>query len=271
MARRHRPGTGLVESHNTAVGDSAYAYGDGSINTANGTYSDAHGDGSDNSAFGSLAKAWGAGSSNTATGDQFGCQRRQQQQRCLQVLRRMLPAPTAPTWRLAQGRLRRGEEWTNTAVGAGAIAQGANSSAFGAGAIATLDNQQMFGTPLNTYTLAGINTQASKNAQTGDTYLVTSDASGNLATTSLPLGSQIDSLGGQIKTVGALSAALAGLHPNSRATGDNQLSGAVGSYNGQIGAAVGYYRNFGSNALVSVGAATSNGDTMTNAGVTLSW
>jgi hypothetical protein len=71
--------------------------------------------------------------------------------------------------------------------------------------------------------------------------------------------------------VGALGAALAGLHPNPRAAGDNSLSGAIGNYNGQFGAAVGYFRNVGNNALLSFGAATSSGSTMVNAGVTLSW
>ena len=215
---------------------------------ASGTGSSATGDGSYNAAYGGFADASGDSSSNVALGDQ---------------------AYAA------------GDGTANTAIGSGARAEGADSSAFGAGAVATRDGQQMFGTSDNTYTMAGINSQASKDAQSGSTYLVTSDANGNLATTSLDFSSleaeiggfqsQIDALGGEIKTVGALSAALAGLHPNPRAAGDNSLSGAIGNYNGQFGAAVGYFRNVSNNALLSFGAATSSGTTMANAGVTLSW
>ncbi|HVY19814.1 MAG TPA: YadA-like family protein [Bauldia sp.] len=262
-------GAGPIESHNTATGDNAFAYGDGSVNTANGAYSDAHGDGSDNSAFGSLSQAWGAGSSNNASGDQANASGDNSANAAFGATANASGNDSA-NLAVGNGAYAAGDGWRNTAVGAGARAEGANSSAFGAGAVATIAGQQMFGTPDNTYTFAGINSQASKDAQSGSTYFVTSDASGNLATTSMDL-SPLTGLGSQIKTVGALSAALAGLHPNSRATGDNQLSGAVGMYNGQVGAAVGYYRNFGNNALLSVGAATSNGDTMTNAGVTLSW
>jgi hypothetical protein len=43
----------------------------------------------------------------------------------------------------------------------------------------------VFGTASNTYTMGGIASAASKAAQSGPTQLVTSDAGGNLATTSL--------------------------------------------------------------------------------------
>ncbi len=71
----------------------------------------------------------------------------------------------------------------STAVGPGAIAAHANAAAFGNGATTTRANQQVFGTASNTYTLTGVASQASKDAQTGDTYLVTTDTNGNLATT----------------------------------------------------------------------------------------
>jgi hypothetical protein len=170
---------------------------------------------------------------------------------------------------------------TSTASGAAAVAIGfnasathANSAAFGAGATTTRDNQQVFGTASSTYTMAGIASQASRDAQTGPIYLVTSDSDGNLATTSFDvtgLQGQIDALSGDIKKVGALSAALAGLHPNARSTGDNHLSGAVGTYDGQFAFAAGYFRNFGDDVLFSVGGAASDGDVSANAGFTLSW
>jgi hypothetical protein len=170
---------------------------------------------------------------------------------------------------------------SSTASGASAIAIGgnasathANSAAFGAGATTTRDNQQVFGTASSTYTMAGIASQASRDAQTGPIYLVTSDSDGNLATTSFDvtgLQGQIDALSGDIKKVGALSAALAGLHPNARSTGDHHLSGAVGTYDGQFAFAAGYFRNFGDDVLFSVGGAASDGDVSANAGFTLSW
>ena len=70
--------------------------------------------------------------------------------------------------------------------------------------MATRENQQVFGTASNTYTMAGITTQASKNAQSGQTYLVTSDSAGNLATTSFsPDQAQYDisSLQGDINSL----------------------------------------------------------------------
>lgn len=69
----------------------------------------------------------------------------------------------------------------STALGAGATALQDNSMAIGAGVTATRENQVMLGTGSNTYTLAGITSQASTAAQAGPTYLVTTDAGGNLA------------------------------------------------------------------------------------------
>jgi len=74
---------------------------------------------------------------------------------------------------------------SGTAVGANAQAGFANSTAIGNGAVATRSNQQTFGTATNTYTMSGITSAASAAAQTGVRQVVTSDASGNLATSSL--------------------------------------------------------------------------------------
>lgn len=84
----------------------------------------------------------------------------------------------------------------SVALGQAAVASGANSMALGQGASATFDNsvaigqgvtttranQVAIGSASNTYTLAGINSSASRAAQSGTTYMVTSDAAGNLAT-----------------------------------------------------------------------------------------
>ncbi|MBO6753518.1 MAG: YadA-like family protein, partial [Spongiibacter sp.] len=52
----------------------------------------------------------------------------------------------------------------------------------GAGATTTRANQVALGTSSSTYTMPGITSQASRNAQSGPTQIVTSDANGNLAT-----------------------------------------------------------------------------------------
>jgi trimeric autotransporter adhesin len=56
-----------------------------------------------------------------------------------------------------------------------------NAAAFGAGALAVRDNQQAFGTTTNTYTMAGLNSTASKTAQGTPTHLVTANTGGDLA------------------------------------------------------------------------------------------
>ena len=55
--------------------------------------------------------------------------------------------------------------------------------ALGAGAQATQDNEVAIGTDQNTYTLAGIDSTESTNRQSGDVYIVTTDAEGHLAAT----------------------------------------------------------------------------------------
>jgi hypothetical protein len=89
---------------------------------------------------------------------------------------------------------------TALAVGSGANATHENSAAFGAGATTTRDNQQMFGTASNTYTMAGLTSQDSRDAQGAPTALVTTNDAGDLAAhTAAELGlatqSQIDALG----------------------------------------------------------------------------
>ena len=76
-----------------------------------------------------------------------------------------------------------------TALGAGATANFANSTAIGQGVSTTRDNQVAIGTGANTYTLAGVNSQASKDAQSGTTYMMTTDATGNLAASTFDLAS----------------------------------------------------------------------------------
>lgn len=87
------------------------------------------------------------------------------------------------------------------------------------------------------------------------------------------IGNRFDELGSEIDSVGAISAALAGLHPlDYDGTGSkSQLSAAVGSYDGTQAAAVGGFYHFNEDVMMSVGGATAfEGDhkTAANIGVT---
>lgn len=97
------------------------------------------------------------------------------------------------------------------AIGTGANASADGAAAFGAGAVATRVGQQAFGTASNTYTFAGIASQASRDAQMGPTYFVTSDGNGNLATTGFDIGgiqTQLGELGDGVAMAMALGGAI---------------------------------------------------------------
>lgn len=79
-----------------------------------------------------------------------------------------------------------------TALGSGASAAHANATAIGAGAATTRDNQIALGTSSSTYTMPGIDSNASRAAQQGPTRVVTSDAFGNLATSNVDLNGLAD-------------------------------------------------------------------------------
>jgi len=171
----------------------------------------------------------------------------------------------------------------SSAFGNGASATHANSAAFGNGATTTRNDQQVFGNGSNTYTMTGIASGNSKAAQSGPTQLVTSDAAGNLATQSLAglgiastadlsaINNRLNDIDGRVSKVGALGAALAGLHPNARAKGDNHIAAAFGTYNGQTALAAGYFRNVGNNVLLSVGVSSTGNVWSVNGGSTFSW
>ena len=188
-----------------------------------GISANASGDRSSNVALGFNANASGAGTNNTAVGHNS----------------------------TATGT-------NSSAFGFATAAAFANSAAFGFGATATQANQQMFGTATNTYTMAGIGSAASKAAQSGPTQIVTADAGGNLATSSISslglassadigsINAQIGSLNRRIDTVTtearggtALALAATGLHYDPR-PGKASLAAAVGTFKGQSGLAVGF-------------------------------
>ncbi|RUX23481.1 hypothetical protein EOA23_23675 [Mesorhizobium sp. M2A.F.Ca.ET.042.01.1.1] len=108
------------------------------------------------------------------------------------------------------------------AIGTGASAAYAGSAAYGSGAVATRQNEQVFGTASNTYSMPGLTSAASSSAQTGAIEIVTTDASGHLASVTPgslgfsdpaqfnSLNSRIDSVGSRAYSGVAMAMALAG-------------------------------------------------------------
>lgn len=87
------------------------------------------------------------------------------------------------------------------------------------------------------------------------------------------LGGRVHELGEEIDSVGAISSALAGLHPlDYDGTGSKfQLSAAMGTYDGTQAAAIGGFYHFNEDVMLSLGGATAfNGEhkTAANIGVT---
>ena len=72
------------------------------------------------------------------------------------------------------------------------------------------------------------------------------------------LGRSVNKLGGEIDSVGAISAALAGLHPidYDPTQSKYQLSAALGSYDGSSALALGGFYNFNEDVLLSLGVST---------------
>ncbi|WP_292403096.1 YadA-like family protein [Mesorhizobium sp.] len=118
----------------------------------------------------------------------------------------------------ALGRSAKANALNATALGTQAEANFSDSVAIGQGVTTTRANQVSIGQGTNTYTLAGINSQASQNAQSGTKYLVTSDAAGNLATASV----NIDEIEGLADEVAA------------NTTQINTLNTTVGAHTTQI-------------------------------------
>jgi autotransporter adhesin len=98
------------------------------------------------------------------------------------------------------------------ALGSNANAGAAGSVAIGENAVATRANQVALGSSASTYTLAGIGSAESNAAQSGAVELVTTDAAGNLGTSSLDLAA-IEGLGGR---TGALEGQVTALNQGLR-------------------------------------------------------
>lgn len=171
---------------------------------------------------------------------------------------------------------------TGTAVGAYASAKGKYSNAIGYGANASANNATAIGT----------NSVATKENEIsfGDASKGVYHTLSNIANGSVAAGSHDAATGGQlyleqqarfaadavlsqeIDNVGALSAALAGLHPlDYDGTGSKfQLATAMGNYDGKKAVALGGFYNANKNVLLSFAASRSfnNHKTAANVGAT---
>jgi autotransporter adhesin len=186
------PGNLGNNSGNIAVGSGSGGSVTGQQNTAVGAGSGGLVQGDSNSAFGVVAGIGVTGDSNSAFGNNAG---------------RFITGNN----NIAVGREAGSGAFNNplavnntVAIGSNATARADGAIAIGNGAQATRVNQFAFGTLASTYTMAGIASADSRAAQTGPVQVVTSDASGNLATASaasLGLASSAD--------LGAINAQLA--------------------------------------------------------------
>ena len=127
----------------------------------------------------------------------------------------------------------------------------------------------MFGTATNTYTTPGITSAASKAAQTGPTQIVTSDASGNLATTTpaalgLASGTDLAGINARLNNLDgrttkalngvAMAFAMAGT-PSLLPTERFAMSANWGTFDGTNGLALGAALRLSSNAQAEGGLA----------------
>lgn len=172
----------------------------------------------------------------------------------------------------------------STALGQNSSAGFANSTAIGSGAVTTRDNQMMLGTASNTYTASGIASAESRAAQQGPVEIVTSDASGNLATTdasSLGLATIDDfeqaQQGIERNTEGiAMAMALGGV-PNILPCGtDYAVSANWGTFDSENAIALGGTARLVDNVFINAGGAfgtsgRNNSAGGGRAGVTYAW
>jgi autotransporter adhesin len=163
----------------------------------------------------------------------------------------------------------------STALGSGANASHANSTAIGAGAVTTRDNQVAIGTASNTYTMAGITSEASRAAQGTPVGVVTSDAQGNLATMNLDdfftpvteLSRGVD----RAQEGVAMAIALGGVHlPAGKTFAVSMNYGNFSGHNALGFGAIGHVReNLYLNGGIGIG--LSSGAVAGRVGATLAW
>lgn len=151
-----------------------------------------------------------------------------------------------------------------TALGYGANAAHANSTAIGTNATTTRDGQVMIGTSSNTYTMPGVTSAASRNAQSGATQVLTTDAAGNIATANVDLNSMnsnISSLRGDLSNLRresrqgiAAAMAMVGAQRPS-APGKTAWSTNVAAYKGEVATSFGVAHMFDTSYPVVLDAA----------------
>lgn len=145
----------------------------------------------------------------------------------------------------------------------GSIAQNTADIAANSNRLTTVETQ----TQANTQAI----TQESQNRIEADAVLQQGIQSNSSAISSL--NSRVSDLGGEIDNVGAISAALSGLHPlDYDGTGSKfQLAAAMGDYDGSQALALGGFYHFNEDLMMSVGGATAfDGDKKTAFNVGLS-
>lgn len=145
-----------------------------------------------------------------------------------------------------------------TALGKNASVTAANSVAIGAYSTATEENTVSVGNEDTqrqiTYVADGEVSATSTDAINGrQLWGVQQDVN--------HLSDKVSDLGDEIDSVGAISSALAGLHPlDYDGTGSKlQLAAAMGSYDGTQAAAIGGFYHFNEDVMMSLGGATSFG------------
>jgi hypothetical protein len=185
FAAGEQANAGGQSSRNIAVGSFTNAAGDGSVNIATGNSANASGAGSSNIAIGDNASATGDGTTNMALGASASA---------TGVNSIAIGTGAVATGSIAAGSyayasnggaafgdFAEASGQSATAIGPNASAVHYKSAAFGNGAQTTRANQQVFGTVSNTYTMAGLTSGASRQAQGKPTHIVTSNSGGDLA------------------------------------------------------------------------------------------
>ncbi|WP_191970135.1 YadA-like family protein [Methylobacterium planeticum] len=176
----------------------------------------------------------------------------------------------------------------SVAVGHEASAAQANAIAIGSGVRTTRAGQVAIGNAQSTYTMAGLGSATSLAAQSGETRFVTSDASGNLATSAYGPGS-IAALDGRVGTleasVGRLQRDMRGAYQGTAIAlalagavlpaGKNfAISTSFGTYHGETGFGASGVARVSENLFVSggVGVGTSGQSNVAGrGGLTYAW
>ncbi len=175
----------------------------------------------------------------------------------------------------ANGGTAVGDETVSTgsrsaALGYGARSLHTNATAVGSGAHTTRANQVAIGTQSSTYTMQGLTSSESRAQQSGPTYLVTTDASGNLAASTYSFAKIEKQLDNQSNGI-ALAMAMGGAFlPDSK---NFAISFNAGYYDGREALAANLVARLDNNWFVSgsAGTGTDQNKWGGRAGVTYAW